>query len=64
MPIREYQCVLCNKRIETLVRNDGDVPKTCDCGGELQQCFSFPGTYFINGDNGASQRPRKSRSTE
>lgn len=65
MPIREYECLVCGTKVESLIRSEVDVPAQCSqCGGGLQQCFSFPGTYFINGDNSASQRPRKSKATE
>ena len=41
MPIYEYECVKCAGRVEALIRNDQDVPKTCaKCGGKLKKALS------------------------
>jgi putative FmdB family regulatory protein len=41
MPIYEYECEKCSGRVEALIRNDKDVPKTCvKCGGKLKKALS------------------------
>lgn len=66
MPIRELQCDKCEHTYDTLIRNEKDMaeercPK-CGCP-ELTMKISYPGNYTISGDNSASVRPKKSRST-
>ena len=41
MPIYEYECVKCGGRVETLIRNEKDIPKSCQaCGGKLKKALS------------------------
>jgi putative FmdB family regulatory protein len=41
MPIYEYECGACGTRVEALVRNEKDVPKTCGkCGEKLKKALS------------------------
>ena len=66
MPIRDFECTKCQYKFEVIINKKEDEPVSCPRCNEktLQLCWSFPATYFINGDNSASVRPKKSRSTE
>ena len=46
MPIYEYECKKCGKRVEALIRSEKDVPAKCTkCGGGLNKAVvkDFPG---------------------
>lgn len=47
MPLYEYQCVKCGKRVEILQRSS-DKPYThCpNCGGDMKKLFSSPSIQF------------------
>lgn len=41
VPIYEYECRKCGKRLEALIRNEKDVPTKCpECGGRLSKALS------------------------
>ena len=41
MPIYEYECVKCGKRVEALIRNSREIPSKCgSCGGKLKKALS------------------------
>ena len=41
MPIYEYECTQCKRRVEALIRNKDDIPAKCDkCGGKLRKALS------------------------
>lgn len=41
MPIYEYECAKCATRVEVLIRNEKDIPKSCaKCGGKLKKALS------------------------
>lgn len=47
MPIYEYQCRQCDRRLETLQRLSEPPLTTCpECGGELKKLFSAPAFQF------------------
>lgn len=47
MPIYEYQCQRCDRRLETLQRVSEPPLTTCpECGGELKKLFSAPAFQF------------------
>lgn len=47
MPIYEYQCTECGKKIEVLQRMDDAPPAACEvCGGPLKKLFSSPSFQF------------------
>ena len=47
MPIYEYQCQQCDRRLETLQRISEPPLTTCpECGGELKKLFSAPAFQF------------------
>jgi len=67
MPLYEYQCSECDKRIEVLQKFSDPVLSECsECGGELERVLSVPSIRFkgsgwyvtdyarkgSNGDNG------------
>jgi len=69
MPLKEFKCSPCGTVFDSLIRNEQDRAETqCPACGEstelVENTIVAHGTYFINGDNSASRRPRKSRSTE
>lgn len=50
MPIYEYQCRECNRRLEALQRLSEPPLTTCpECGGELKKLFSAPAFQFKGG---------------
>jgi putative FmdB family regulatory protein len=47
MPLYEYQCHSCGKRIERLQRFDAPLLRECPhCGGELTKLISAPALQF------------------
>lgn len=47
MPIYEYQCRQCDRRLEALQRLSEPPLTTCsECGGELRKLFSAPAFQF------------------
>lgn len=47
MPIYEYECTECNRRIERLQRLDDPGPKECEhCGGAMRRAVSAPAFQF------------------
>ncbi|MEI6564399.1 MAG: zinc ribbon domain-containing protein [bacterium] len=40
MPIYEYECGKCGGHVESLIRNEADIPKVCKCGGKLKKALS------------------------
>lgn len=47
MPLYEYQCRECNRRLEALQRLSEPPLTTCpECGGELKKLFSAPAFQF------------------
>lgn len=47
MPIYEYQCLSCSKRMELLQRMADPPLATCpECGGEVKKLFSAPAVQF------------------
>ena len=47
MPIYEYQCADCSRRIERLQRMDDPPPGACEsCGGLMQRQISAPAFQF------------------
>jgi len=48
VPIYEYQCEKCGKKIEKIVLSEKDIPKLCECGGELVKVISAS-TFILKG---------------
>jgi putative FmdB family regulatory protein len=46
MPIYEYQCLSCGKKIEILQRMDGAPPACPSCGGEVKKLISSPAFHL------------------
>src|SRR6185295_446573 len=46
MPIYEYQCLKCGKRIEVLQRHDQAPPVCPECGSEVKKLISSPAFQF------------------
>ncbi|MDH3405081.1 MAG: hypothetical protein OEP45_15790, partial [Acidobacteriota bacterium] len=46
MPIYEYQCADCGRRLERLQRRDDPPPEDCECGGTMQRLVSAPAFQF------------------
>jgi len=47
MPIYEYECTECNRRIERLQRLDDPGPEECEhCGGAMRRAVSAPAFQF------------------
>lgn len=47
MPLYEYECLKCGKRMEILQRMDESPLAACpECGGEVKKLFSAPAFQF------------------
>ena len=47
MPIYEYRCKKCGKRLEVLLRSSDKPPARCrECGGRLEKLISSPAIQF------------------
>lgn len=46
MPIYEYECSDCGRRLERLQRLDDPPPGDCDCGGSMRRQVSAPAFQF------------------
>ncbi len=43
MPIYEYLCSRCNRKVERILRiNDCEIPQECECGERLMKLVSLP----------------------
>lgn len=63
-PLKDFTCHGCCVAYDDVLLNTGESFKCLVCGNELKAELSFAANYTIAGDNSASCRPRKSKSTE
>lgn len=61
MPLFEYKCLNCERRIEVLLDADEPEPKCCpDCSGKLKRLMGVPGLIFKGSGFYATDYARKS----
>lgn len=46
MPLYEYQCLACGRRVEHIQPVTAPETETCSCGGKMQRLLSAPAIQF------------------
>lgn len=46
MPLYEYQCLACGRRVEHIQAVTAPETETCSCGGKMQRLLSAPAIQF------------------
>ncbi len=46
MPLYEYQCLACGRRVEKIQKVTAPETETCACGGKMQRLLSAPAIQF------------------
>ena len=64
MPLRDLECPECGKVLENQLVKHNELIGCADCVTIMVPRISYAANYTISGDNSASCRPVKSKSTE